>query len=160
MGIVGLDIDTLRTAVLAGVLVLVVAAVIYVGGQGVGPDQSGTPTAAQIDSCTTIDTPGRYELTADITNTTASTCIRITASDVVFDANSHMIDGRGTFGTAGVLVGSFRTSLTNVTVQAATVTDWDDGIRYINVTNGTIANTTTAHNRVGLTLLKAGRQNS
>jgi parallel beta-helix repeat protein len=151
------ETDKLRIAVLAGVLVLLLAAAIYVGSRGVGPEQMDAQAGVQIDSCTTIDEPGRYVLTADITNTTASTCIRITTSDVVFDGNGHTIDGRGTFGTAGVLVGSFGNPTANVTVQDATVTDWDDGIRYINVDSGTVANTTTAHNRIGLTLLNSSR---
>lgn len=153
----GFEIGKLQTAVLACVLVLLLAAAIYVGSRGVDPGQIGAQDGSQIDSCTTINESGRYELTADITNTTASTCIRITTSDVVFDGNGHAIDGRGTFGTAGVLVGSFGTQTTNVTVQAMNVTDWDDGIRYVNVNGGTIANTTTANNRVGLTLLNSSR---
>lgn len=152
-----IDTITLRIVVLAGILVFILGAVICVGWQGDGPGQNSVPNASQIDSCTTIDTPGQYELTADITNTTASTCIRITTSDVVFDGNGHIIDGKGTFGTAGILVGSFGTPTTNVTVQAANVTDWDDGIRYITVSDGTVANTTTANSRVGLTLLSSNR---
>jgi len=55
----------------------------------------------EIDSCTTIDRSGHYELTSDVdaTNFTAeeaesTTCVEIRASDVVLDGNGHRIQGR------------------------------------------------------------------
>ncbi|WP_321169544.1 right-handed parallel beta-helix repeat-containing protein [Halorarum halophilum] len=109
-----------------------------------------------MDSCTEITRPGSYELAANLTDSEASTCIRIRSSDVVLDGGGHRIDGVGTFGTAGVVVradGDDR--LSNVTVRNATVSDWDDGVRFIGVEGGAVVGTTTANNRVGLSLLNA-----
>lgn len=48
----------------------------------------------EISQCTTIDEPGRYVLTSDITDSGARHCIRIIASDVVFDGQGHTLDAR------------------------------------------------------------------
>lgn len=107
-----------------------------------------------LDSCTTITEPGRYELAADITDSDASTCLRIRSSDVVVAGGGHRIDGVGSFGSAGVVVEpESDRPLRNVTVRDVRVTDWDDGIRYIRVVDGRVVRTTTADNRVGLSLL-------
>ncbi|WP_330633123.1 right-handed parallel beta-helix repeat-containing protein [Halocatena halophila] len=113
-------------------------------------DVAGTP----LDGCTTIDTPGRYTLRSNVTDVTDHNCLRITADDVILEGGSHRIDGQGTFGTAGVLVGGFNRPVANVTVRNLTVTDWDDGIRYLRVTDGTVTATRTADNRIGITLLR------
>lgn len=100
----------------------------------------------EIDSCTTIDQPGRYVLTEDITNTTATECIHITANDVVFDGQGHTIDSNGD-GRRGVYVHSDATRLTNVTVRDVTVTNWKDaGIEFEAVDNGRIVNNTAINN--------------
>ncbi len=111
---------------------------------------AGTP----LDGCTTIETPGRYTLRSNVTDVADQTCLRITADDVILEGGDHRIGGQGTFGTAGVLVGGFNTPLENVTVRNLTVTDWDDGIRYLRVTNGSVTATRTADNRIGITVLR------
>lgn len=74
-----------------------------------GVPQTGTATnATEIDSCTTIDEPGRYVLTEDLTNASASQstgieaandtvrgCLVIAASDVVLEGGGHAVDGKG-----------------------------------------------------------------
>lgn len=134
--------------------------VLGVAGCGLPAVSDGTatdPLAAQpIDSCTAITDPGRYALTADVTDSEADTCIRIRSGDVVLLGGGHRIDGVGAFGTAGVVVRSTAgDSLRNVTVRNVTVTEWDDGIRYVGVEDGAVVGTTTANNRVGLSLLDA-----
>ena len=135
----------------------VVVAVVLIGagvwvlsdGRAIDTGQSGS-----LDSCTTITEPGRYELAADITDSDASTCLRIRSSDVVVAGGDHRIDGVGSFGSAGVVVGpESDRPLRNVTVRNVTVTGWDDGIRYIRVVDGRVIRTTTADNRVGIALL-------
>lgn len=57
-----------------------------------GPDWGVT----ELDSCTTIDTPGRYELTSDVIGERQrEACFEITASDVILDGNGHLIQGYG-----------------------------------------------------------------
>src|SRR3989338_6650544 len=45
-----------------------------------------------VDSCRVINQPGEYILTQDITNVQAG-CFRITANNVIFDGNGHVISG-------------------------------------------------------------------
>lgn len=99
---------------------------------------TGTAAAAPtpVNNCTTIASPGGYELTTDITNSNVTPCIEITADDVVFDGADHTIDGVGN-GTA--IEASPSVTQTNVTVRNATVTDWHTGIRYGDLTAGTVS---------------------
>lgn len=115
-----------------------------------------TAEVTEIDSCTTITEPGRYELSRDLVDREEATCFTVRSSDVVLDGAGHRIDGTGAFGTAGVVVSpGERGSLSNVTVRDLGVSGWDDGIRYVDVTGGRIVSTTTSENRVGVSLLNA-----
>ncbi len=147
----------LRIAILLSGFVFVLGGITYVGIQLVETGPTEVQNPSEISSCKAIHEPGRYELTADIKDSSTNKCIRIMSSDVVLNGNGHSIDGTGAFGTGGVLVGSFEAQTSNVTVRNVNVTDWDDGIRYIHVTNGTVANTVTENNRVGLTLLSSNQ---
>ena len=46
-----------------------------------------------IAECTTIDAPGLYQLSSDITSATAGACIRIRSSQVTLDCAQHRIQG-------------------------------------------------------------------
>lgn len=104
-------------------------------GSVAGP-AAATPTP--VNGCTTIDTPGTYQLTTDVADSSANPCIEITASDVAFDGANHTIDGVGS-GT-GIEV-SGNGTLSNVTVRNTTVTEWGTAIRYFEVTDGTVTET-------------------
>ncbi|MFC7203843.1 nitrous oxide reductase family maturation protein NosD [Haloferax namakaokahaiae] len=144
--------DHWRAVALVAVLSVASAGFWLVGGGTV----AGVQQPETIASCTTITEPGRYTLSADITDSRVDTCINIQSDDVVLLGRGHRIDGVGAFGTAGVIVRSNGDPpLRNVTVRNVSVTDWDDGIRYIGVTDGAVVGTTTANNRVGLSLLNA-----
>lgn len=144
--------STLRVGVLLAVLVVVVVATAIAGPQiGGPPPEDGGPTP--VESCTVLSRPGAYELTRNLENRNAGACIRITASNVTFDGNDHRIDGVSAFGSGGVIVGALDRSTENVSVANVTITDWDDGIRYLNVTQGRVDGVTTANNRVGLGVL-------
>ena len=163
------DADTLRAGAVVVALVVVLAGAV--GGAALLRSDGSTAIepplpfddppadarqATNIDSCTEIAAPGRYVLARNLTDSGADTCIRIRSDDVVLEGGGHAVDGRGTFGTAGVVVRSGgEAPLANVTVRNLTVTDWDDGIRYIGVTGGAVVGTTAARNRVGLSLLNA-----
>jgi parallel beta-helix repeat protein len=108
----------------------------------------------QIDSCQVISSPGVYVLTQDILNSSATKCIEITSSDVIFDGNGHTIDGLDTSNTYGVYVYNFST-LTNVTVKNLTVTDWYYGIYYQNTENGAIEDNNATSNYYGIFLFSS-----
>ncbi|NHN60936.1 MULTISPECIES: Hvo_1808 family surface protein [Halorussus] len=128
--------------------------------------------ATEISSCRTIARPGRYVLTGDIENSSADTCIRIRASDVVLDGNGHAVDGVTTsdpdaltdrffggrvnpFG-AGATVGVAATAnrrLSNVTVTDLTVTDWRWGVVASGVRNGRLAGVRAENNGFGVTAI-------
>jgi len=106
-------------------------ALVVLGGVAGGTATPPTP----VSECTTIDTPGSYELTGDISNSATSPCIEITTSDVVFDGAGHEIDGVGN-GT-GVQVAGTGT-ISNVTVRNLRVTDWETGVRYATVSDSVV----------------------
>jgi len=140
--------------------VLVLVVLLGAASGGVWLINDGLETDARqpqtLESCTTITESGRYVLTDDITDSAADVCIRIRSADVTLVGRGHRIDGVGAFGTAGVVARSNSDRpLENVTVRNVTVTDWDDGILYIDVVDGAVVRTTTSNNRVGLSLLNA-----
>lgn len=135
-----------RNAVFVAVLVVVsVGMVVGVGTASAAPQG--------VDSCRTIDSPGTYELTRDITDSSGvkGACIKITTSDVVFDGGGHTIDGRHS-GSGVAVTGTSSTSLTNVVVKNAVITDWADGVVYRAVTGGTVTGTTLRSNLGGVLL--------
>jgi parallel beta-helix repeat protein len=75
-----------------------------------------------VTGCRVIDSPGRYELQADIVDGRALNCIDIRSSDVIFDGNGHTIDAvqLSNFVSSGIVArdGS------NVTVKDVTVTEF------------------------------------
>ena len=102
-------------------------------------DENGTSedtAPEEIDSCTTINESGTYELTDDIESSADGVCIHVRASDVVLDGNGNGVIGTGASDSIGLLVyngtvGGFddAESLTNVTVRDIEVADWDRGVR-------------------------------
>ncbi|MEA5386840.1 right-handed parallel beta-helix repeat-containing protein [Haloarculaceae archaeon H-GB11] len=137
-------------------VVLVATLGVVCGGLWLVTDTVDAQGPREIESCTTVTEPGRYALTQDVVDSEKDTCIRIRSSDVVLLGHGHRIDGVGAFGTAGVVASSPGPGpLRNVTVRNVSVTDWDDGIRFIGVEDGAVVLTTTATNRVGLSLLNA-----
>src|SRR6056297_1254479 len=49
----------------------------------------------QVDACGTIDTPGRYVLTADVTASGGDACLVVQADDVTIDGDGYAIRGEG-----------------------------------------------------------------
>lgn len=121
------------------------------GGWGDG----GSPSPTAIDSCTSITEPGRYLLTADIVDDQSThlseSCIRIEADDVVLDGDGHRLDGRGVSGTVGIAVSSSG-GLSNVSVVRLTVSDWDWGLYYQDVSGGEVRDVTVEHNGAGIAM--------
>ncbi|MFB6138396.1 MAG: right-handed parallel beta-helix repeat-containing protein [Halobacteriaceae archaeon] len=129
--------------VLACLLVGVALLALATGGAAAQP--------TQITGCAVVDSPGVYELTANVTDSTASTCIDVSASDVVLDGAGHVVDGVGSGTSMGVRV-SAAVDLTNVTVRNLTVAEWGSGVYTNRAPNTTIASVTASGNDVGVKL--------
>ncbi|PSP90271.1 hypothetical protein BRC90_02160, partial [Halobacteriales archaeon QS_4_69_34] len=101
-----------------------------------------------------MDSPGTYELTTDITNSSAETCIRIRSSNVTFDGQGHAVDGVDSNGT-GISINrdprSGQTDLSNVTVTGVAVTDWGTGIELYETRDVTLADSIIGSNGLGVT---------
>ena len=132
-----------------GVLAVAVTALLVVSAVAAGVSLAavGTASAAptQVNSCTTIDEAGTYELTTDVADegedpSDAQPCLRITASDVTLDGNGHTVESH-----AETILAGADGRLSNVTLRdvSARVTlpvgDTSTNVRF-NVSNGTLAN--------------------
>lgn len=103
--------------------------------------------------CGIINESGVYQANSDISGApinaaplSGTTCVKIAASDVVFDCNGYNITNNGTAGTTyGVVLNG---SLTNVTVKNCDeITEYVFGIyvyesNYTNITNNSLSNIT------------------
>lgn len=98
-----------------------------------------------ISECTTIDTPGSYQLSGDVSNATADPCIEITAGDVVLDGAGHTVDGAGSGSGTGIDAAG-PANLSNVTVQDVTVAEFRRGVRYQSVADGAVTTSTVTNN--------------
>lgn len=107
----------------------------------------GRGSGIEVSECTTIDTSGKYVLTENISKDTPSeeetTCIEITADDVVFDGGGNEIEGN--VSARGYpfydLIGGTAiraTNVTNITVQNIRLRSWKNGVRFRNVSDGDI----------------------
>ena len=101
---------------------------------------SSLASAIDIDSCTVINAPGTYTLTASISNSSATNCIEITSSNVTFDGGSHLIDGVDASGTHGIHVYNASTALSNVVIRNATIRGWHVGIYFQKVDSSALEN--------------------
>jgi len=132
---------------------------------GIVPFIAITPARAaptQVGSCTTLSSPGTYELSGNITNASALECIEITSGDVLFDGNGYTIDGQGAVESVGVSIQnadtlSEATPLRNVTVRDIEATNWQFGIRGGKMTEGTVADVTLRSNRYGVGFLRSSQ---
>jgi parallel beta-helix repeat protein len=125
-----------------------------------------------VEECTTISEPGRYVLAADIENASADTCIRIRASDVVFDGDGNAIDGAVSVDSDEAANRFFRTGtlrpqsgiglsvggngpVTNVTVRNVTLTDWRWGAVADSLRQGRLSRVRATDNAFGITILRS-----
>lgn len=87
------------------------------------------PASNDITNCSALTSSGLYYLTNDIVDSTNSSCMNITATDVVLDCQGNTIDGDDT-ADYGIRIELDDIQYTNVTVKNCTVKDWDTtGIR-------------------------------
>ena len=122
-------------------------------GIGGGLSSTGGAGATPVAGCVTINEPGRYVLTRNLTDNqgtrTSQNCLWINTSDVVLDGAGHRIDGIGVTDSVGVYVGS-PTPIENVTVRNLTVSDWHKGVWHRGVRDSTLRDLTADDNAIGL----------
>lgn len=135
---------------------------VRLNGRPVDPGRLGGPPPANetIDSCGLIDSPGRYTLTQNVTDSGADVCVKISASDVVLDGAGHRIDGVGDADSVGVGIDDSEGRVRNVTIRDVAVTDWSTGVRVgrggAGVSAVRVANVTARGNGVGVDLQRVG----
>jgi parallel beta-helix repeat protein len=139
-----------RRVVVVG-LVVVALAIASVGV--VNAQRASGPTG--IDSCTTINSSGKYVLTTNVTGGRSGHCITVTASDVVLAGGGHTVSGHGS--SRGIFVNGSSRPVTNVTVQNVRTSNWSSGVFYLSTDNSTIRGTVADDNIQGLTLAASDR---
>ena len=127
------------------------------------PSGQGPPTT--IDSCTVIDTPGRYFLGDDVRTEGSGPCIRITSSNVVLDGKRNTIAGtRPRVGhSVAVLAGETgpnSTTLSGVTVRNLFVDGTSTGVAFENVRNGVVQASVFSGHFVGVRLTGTDARNN
>ncbi|RQG94088.1 NosD domain-containing protein [Natrarchaeobius chitinivorans] len=136
-----------------------------VGGVTLGTISSVASDRAEgveIDSCSTITEPGTYELTADV-SASRFDCIQIRSDDVVLDGNGYELaleeSARARFEAMGIPSRGNRLygtgvgasgGIENVTVRNLTVSTWDTGVWFEDVTDGSIDTVTATGNADGI----------
>lgn len=128
---------------------LLLLGVVCLAGIALTGTASAQQNATAIDSCTTIDEPGRYVLTEDIRNSSAAVCIDIQASNVTFDGNGNLVAGNLSQVRRNEIAGSPESPtrvgvgvnvegngpVANVTVRNVTTTGWVRGVSVVNVSD-------------------------
>lgn len=120
----------------------VVCCLLATGFVGVG---SAQPAATELDGCTTIDEPGRYVLSGDVTEGSGDVCLDIQSDDVVLDGDGAVVAGNASAESVGISVGT-DDGVSNVTVSNVTVRDWSTGVRWTNVSDATLTDSTVTDN--------------
>lgn len=132
-------------------VLLVLGLTLAAGGGWTSLGQVGQQ-ATPVETCTTIDEPGDYVLTADITDNKGTrlsqSCLLVTADDVVLDGQGHLVDGRGISDSTGVRV----VGASNVTVLDLRLSDWNRGLHYRDVSSGTVREVVAKRNARGIDL--------
>ena len=96
-----------------------------------------------ITDCAVLNKAGAtYYLTANISNSTTSNCINITAENVTLDCHNNIIDGNDV-AVNGIVIKRESTETTNATIRNCRVIDWDTQNIYLRyVDNNTLINIT------------------
>ena len=97
-----------------------------------------------VSYCMNINQPGSFKLIQNITNSGASTCINISANNVILDCQNYMINGQHS--GVGIYVGGRN----NVTIKNCKVTDWGSaGVYLASSTNLALSNINSSSNLQG-----------
>ncbi len=105
-----------------------------------------------VSNCMVIDGSGYYTLTTDLTGAPndasdvyggGHACVKIAASNVIFDCNGHSISNGGAGATYGIL---FNDSAVNSTAKNCEVSQYYYGIYIYNGTNNSLININSVNN--------------
>ncbi|MDH5021309.1 right-handed parallel beta-helix repeat-containing protein [Halobacterium rubrum] len=130
------------TALTAAVLVVAATA-----GVPVAVAADSTAGATDVSTCRTIDSPGLYELTANVTDAPSSGCLVVTADSVVLSGNGHgLATANGS--EPGVLV----RDATQVSVSDLVVDGFGTGVAYRGVDGGGLIDITVTNATTGVAL--------
>ena len=150
-----MEMDSERASVLLIVVIMLSACVAFPTTTIFSPNTENT---RQISSCTTIDKPGKYELTKNITNgggtQISQSCIKIRTGNVMFDGKGHTIDGRGNSHTVAIDVSSPKNN-GSVEVKNLKVTNWHKGIAFRDGEIGQLRNIQASSNVYGISIEKS-----
>jgi len=95
-------------------------------------------SADVITGCTSINSPGVYELVSDITESDlvdSDSCISIQANDVVLNCNNHEIRGKG-LRNYGIYISRNAITTSNIKIENCTISNWNVSNIYIRNSNG------------------------
>ncbi|MBV0923215.1 right-handed parallel beta-helix repeat-containing protein [Halomicroarcula limicola] len=126
------------------------------GGGSTGGDAARSLTSHEISSCTTITSPGTYEVVGDIASTGSGVCIDVQADDVTIRGNGYTLSGDGSGTGVGANLGATSGGpipiRENVEVEDLTVTGFETAIGYEEVTGGRVEGVTARENGTGVSL--------
>ncbi len=134
-----------------GVAALIVLLIVYHFATGLAaPVTTSTSTMGinyNINSCTSITSPGTYYIVDNITTSIASgPCINVAADNVKLVGEQHGIIGNGPFTVAGTpSYGIWVDSHSGVIISNLTVAKFSYGI-FLNTSNDNMINNVTIHN--------------
>ena len=134
-----------------GIAVLIVLLVAYHFATGsAAPVTTSTSTVGidyNINSCTSITSPGTYYLVSNITTSIASgPCINVAADNVKLIGEQHGIIGNGPFTVnSAPSYGIWIDSHSGIVISNLTVTKFSYGI-FLNASNDNMVNNVTVHN--------------
>lgn len=152
-----------RTRPSRGVLAVAVAAVVgllvAIAVLAAASGFVGVAAAEEVGDCTTIDSPGTYELNQDVSSSDAE-CVTITSSDVVLDGQGHTVEMTSGGDAVNVTADG---DLTNVTVRNLRIEDGDRGVVVHARSDGAIVDVSVENNVVndttdGLVYLADGHE--
>ena len=108
----------------------------------------GNAKAIDISSCSNLNQTGAtYYLTQDIIDSSATTCMDITANNITLDCQGHVIDGTDAF---GINHGIYSFQKNNITIKNCIISDWFAGIFFSRSDYNTLTNITANSNKYGL----------
>ncbi len=154
------SLSTQRLILLFVVSLGVVSGSIFLATNDFVGAPGGNASASQytnVTSCTTITEPGQYALRRNVGGSAglSESCITIRANNVVLDGFGHTVDGRGVTNSTGIRVEG--ESVTDVTIRAVTVTDWNRGIHVMNGSQVTIRNVNATTNAEAISIWNTRR---
>ncbi|MEM4702895.1 MAG: LamG-like jellyroll fold domain-containing protein [Candidatus Pacearchaeota archaeon] len=109
----------------------------------------------RVYDCQEISSAGVYVLQNNIEESGNGVCINITANNVIFDGQGHIIDGRKSPKTYGI----YSSRKGNITLENFLVKEWETGIYLYQVVNSNVQNAASDSNVYGIYLNASDNNN-